>query len=85
MAKMRTYCAWPARIIKIKGKRTDVFFFGTSQTGTVDTNNITLFKYCHEKIRQLLQRKKNKSKFIVAVKEVEAILKIPDHLSLLNK
>lgn len=84
MAKMRTYCAWPAQIIKIRGKRTEVFFFGTNQTGTVDTNKISFFKHCHTNICRLLQRKKNIKKFIVAVKEVEVILKIPDHLSLLN-
>lgn len=82
MAKMRGYCSWPARIIKMKGKRTDVFFFGTNQTGTVNTNQVTMFDDSHREIRQLLLR--NKLEFKKAVKEVEIILNIPDHLSLLN-
>lgn len=83
MAKMKSFCPWPARIIRVKGKRTDVFFFGTNQTGTVDTNQIRLFCDCSQEIKRLLLR--HNLSFIKAVKEVEVILKIPDNLSILNE
>lgn len=82
MAKMRSYCAWPAKIIKIKGKRTDVFFFGTNQTGTVDTDKISHFAHSHQEIRRILTRKN--ASFVRAVKEVELLLGIPENLSIFN-
>lgn len=82
MAKMRTYCAWPAQVIDVKGKRTEVYFFGTAQKGTVNTANVKLFIESHQKIRRLLPRLN--PQFIKAIREVETILEIPEENSILN-
>lgn len=81
---MRTYCAWPAKIIAIKGKRTEVFFFGTNQTGTVDTKDVALFVDKHEEVRRLLLLKRNDPTYIKSVKEIEGVLGIPEAHSIFN-
>lgn len=60
-AKMKGYQPWPSviREIKLKGKRAKVFFFGTSNTGTVDTAEIVRFEMTTEVIKLLLLRPLN--------------------------
>lgn len=84
MAKMRTFSPWPARILEINHtkKRAKVYFFGSNNEGSVDMKEIVEFKKAAQTVRFLLIR--NDLIFVRAVKEVERILGIPDHLSLLK-
>lgn len=82
MAKMRTYCSWPAQVIDVRGKRTEVYFFGTAQKGTVDTVNVKLFGESHQEIRRLFPRMN--AQFTKAIKEIEAVSGISEENSILN-
>lgn len=59
-----------------------MFFFGTNETGTVDTKNVKLFVDSHEEVRRLLKR--NDPKFIKAVREIEGVMCIPESHSIFN-
>lgn len=82
MAKMATYSAWPARIdgFTKNKKRAQVFFFGTNNVGSVNTNEIVCFSECYSVIRLLLLRKIGP--FHKGIVEIEAIQGIPSELSL---
>lgn len=85
MAKMKTYSAWPGRLSSFtkNNKRASVHFFGTNNIGSVDVIEIVPFELCHDVIKLLLLRKMGQ--FHKAVLETEAILKVPDNLSLLKE
>lgn len=84
MAKMTSYSPWPSRIegFSKNKKRADVYFFGTNNRGSVNTNEIVIFDRCHNLIRLLLLRRF--SEFHKSVFEVESLLGIEPNLSLLN-
>lgn len=75
MAQMKGYSPWPSRISNINKKRVSVFFFGTSNTGTVDLSEIVPMDHCSNIIRLLLLRKT--SYFLKGVLEAELCLGIP--------
>lgn len=85
MAKMKTYSAWPARLLAFtqNNKRASVHFFGTNNTGHVDVIEIVPFHHCHDVITLLLLRKLGD--FHKGITEIETILKVPDDLSLLKQ
>lgn len=77
---MKGYSPWPSRISNINknGKRVNVFFFETSNTGTVDSSEIVPMEHCSEIIRLLLLRKIYvSSDFSKGVREAELCLGIP--------
>lgn len=82
MAKMATYCPWPARVegFTKNNKRAYVFFFGTNNVGSVLVNEMVNFTECHSIIRLLLLRKL--CPFHKGIVEVEAIQGVPPELSL---
>lgn len=77
MAQMKGYSPWPSLVSDINknGKRVKVFFFGTSNTGTVDSSEIVPMEQCSEIIRLLLLRKT--IDFAKGVREAELSLGIP--------
>lgn len=82
MAQMKGYSPWPSQIkvINKNGKRANVFFFGTSNTGGVNISEIVPMEMCSELIRLLLLRKI--SNFSKGVREAELCLAIPIEMSL---
>lgn len=85
MAKMSTYSPWPARLDGFTSgkKRAQVFFFGSSNTGQVNISEIVPFNQSTDVIRLLLLRKVGD--FHKGVAEIESIMEIPPHLSLLRQ
>lgn len=85
MAKMRSYCPWPARIIEIKetGKKAKVFFFGSNNEGVVDLKEIVEFTKATKTVRLLLLR--NQEMFSNGIRSIERILGIPEELSFFKK
>lgn len=85
MAKMSTYSPWGSRVLSFtKNKqRATVCFFGEGLRGSVNVAEIVPFNRCTDVIRLLLLRKF--SDFHKSIIEIERILGVPDHLSLLNE
>lgn len=82
IAKMRTYAAWPARIMSFRKTCANVEFFGEGTTGNVRYIDIGLFQDNNLLIAFNLQKKING--YHKSVQCAEGALKIPKHLSLLN-
>lgn len=85
MAKMKTYCPWPSRIIELNKTRqkAKVYFFGTQNEGVVDIKDIVEFLNAKETVRLLLLR--NEPNFTNGVHTIEMILEIPDEFSFFKK
>lgn len=83
MAKMKSYCAWPARVLEFntQRKKAKVHFFGSENTGFVDVNEIVEFSKASETIRLLLQREDRF--FKSGILSVERILGIPNEFSII--
>lgn len=84
IAKMKSYCPWPARILAFNAnkKRAKVHFYGTQQEGTVDSKDIALFNDASKVIRLLLLRKNTLDSFEKGIREVELENSIPIELSI---
>lgn len=84
MAKMKSYCPWPARILEINQTRTKakVYFFGSNNEGAVDMKEIVEFTNAAETVRFLLLRK-NLS-FTNGIRTIESIIGVPDALSIIT-
>lgn len=82
IAKMRTFAAWPGRITMLRKTCVTVQFFGDETTGNVSYSQIGLFKDNHKLVQSNLMKKING--YRKAIKSMEMVLGIPDHLSLLN-
>lgn len=82
LAWMPTYSPWPARIVSVAKNRAEISFFGDATTGTVKLERIGLIKQNYDLIRHTAQKKI--PFYRKAVMEIEQILNIPQHLSLLN-
>lgn len=85
LAKMSGYCAWPARVdgFTQNGRRIRCFFYGSHNTGTVDTNQAIPFKNGFSIIRLIHLR--NPQDFAKAVREIEMQNGVPDELSALRE
>lgn len=85
MAKMRTFSAWPGRIVSFSKdkKRANIHFFGTHDVGSVDVKEIIPFDRCQNVIKLLLLRQANL--FHKGILEIEAIFNVPAEKSLLNE
>lgn len=81
LAKMPTYSAWPAQIEEIRpNKRVIVIFLGENSKGTVKIEQIGLVGENVALIQATLSKKiKN---FAKAVKELESMQNVPQHLSI---
>lgn len=82
IAKMRSFAAWPARIVSFRKTVVTVNFFGDETIGNVPYKDIGLF----ETNRQLIKRNlvKKIDGYAKAVQTMEMVLKIPNYLSILN-
>lgn len=80
LAKMRTYCPWPAMITSVNTKRIEVYFFGEGRTGTVNSNEIVPFERCGLLIRKYL----NTAGYQRAVRELELAANVPISMSVTN-
>lgn len=78
LAKMRKYSPWPAMVLNIEGKKTEVYFFGEGTTGTVPSTEIVPFDKCKVLAKKYLQIKG----YIRAIRELELTLNIPQNLSI---
>lgn len=85
LSKMRTYAPWPSKILSFSkdGKRAQVFFYGTDNSGSVNMDEIVQFKDTTDVVRLLLRR--NMPFFSRGVKTIEHLCGIPDELSLLRE
>lgn len=85
LAKMSGYSPWPSRIedFSKNRKRINVYFFGTNNRGSVNATEVVAFEHCFNLIRYLSFRKF--SEFHKSVIEVETLLGIESHLSLLKE
>lgn len=85
LAKQKYSTPWPAIVLNIQKERVFVYFFGDKRSGYVSSSEI--YDYA-ESIRALksylVLTKKIPSGFITGVREVEALLKIPQENSVLN-
>lgn len=79
---MPTYLPWPCRLIEITQKKAEVKFFGDNTTGSVKLDRIGHFKENSDLVKQLATKKI--PNYRKAIAEVEIILKVPQHLSILN-
>lgn len=83
--KMRGFCAWPARVIKIVGRKAEIQFFGDNTTQSSDIEkNFYKFETSVDHILSLLRNRKNPL-YGKAIREAEIALGIPMELSVLNK
>lgn len=85
MAKMRSYSPWPGRFdgYTTNKKKAHIHFFGSNNNGSVESSEIVSFEHCESMIRLLLLRKTGE--FHKGISEIECILNIPPHLSLLRE
>lgn len=85
VAKMRTYSPWPGQIRTFaqNGKRAEIYFFGTDNTGMVDIREIVHSIHAREVMRLLLLRKI--ALYQKAVRELERICGVSDDSSLLKE
>lgn len=83
LAQMRTYAAWPAKIQTFGKTCVNVYFFGDETSGNVPFGSIGLFKENDQLIISNLRQ--NKARYEKAVRHAELVMKIPNHLSLLNQ
>lgn len=84
MAKMRTYSAWPSKIIKFNDKHTkcEVEFFGCLSTGWIDIKEIVPFSESAAIIKLLIVRQNHQ--FNEGIRIVEQLFEVPSHLSIFN-
>lgn len=82
VAKMKSYAAWPARIVSFRKTCVTVHFFGDDTSGNVPYNGIGLFEANSELLKWNLMKKING--YRKAVLNLETILNVPAHLSILN-
>lgn len=82
LAKMRTFAAWPARILSFGKSYINVHFFGDDTTGHVSYDQVGLFQENHKLIQFNLKKKIRG--YTRAVICAEGALKIPQHLSIFN-
>lgn len=82
LAKMRSFAAWPARILSFGKTYVNVHFFGDDSTGHVPYDKIGLFEDNHQLLKCNLEKKING--YTRAVAFVEQVLGIPKHLSILQ-
>lgn len=82
LAKMKGYTPWPGvvRSFTKNGKRAQLYFFGTDNSGTVDVDEIVGFDVGRETTRLLLLRRINF--FTKAVLEAERLLNIGPEFSI---
>lgn len=78
LAKMRKYSPWPALVLNVKGKNTEVYFFGEGKTGNVQTSEIVPFEKCDVLVKKYLHI----AGYIRAVRQLEITLNTPQHLSI---
>lgn len=78
LAKMRKYSPWPALVLNVKGKITEVYFFGEGKTGNVQTSEIVPFEKCDVLVKKYLHI----TGYIRAVRQLEITLNTPQHLSI---
>lgn len=85
MARMKTYSAWPARVdgFSKNGKRANVHFFGSNNSGAVEISEIVPFCQCRNVIKLLLLRKL--SIFHKGIREIETLMGICSEMSLLKE
>lgn len=82
LAWMRTYSAWPAKIIKLKKTTAHVYFYGDRTNGNVNLEKIGMIGENADLIR--FNVKKSILNYRKAVAEVETLKKVPSHLSMLK-
>lgn len=80
LAKMNTFSPWPAMVLKVLGKRSEVYFFGDGKTGVVNTSEIVPFERCSVLVKKYLHLRG----YSRSVRELELSLNIPYHSSLTN-
>lgn len=80
LAKMNTYSPWPAMVVKVLGKRSEVYFFGDGKTGIVNTSEIVPFERCSVLVKKYLHLRG----YSRSVRELELSLNIPYQSSLTN-
>lgn len=82
IAKMRSFAAWPARIVSFRKTVVTVNFFGDETIGNVPYKDIGLFETNRQLIKGNLVKKIDG--YAKAVQTMEMVLKIPNCLSILN-
>lgn len=84
MAKMRTYSAWPSKIINFNDKHTkcEVEFLGCNSTGWIDIKEIVPFAESTAIIKLLILRENHQ--FNQGIRIVEQLFKVPSHLTIFN-
>lgn len=83
ICKMRGFCAWPARVIKIDGTRITVQFFGDNTTHTTTIKNIFCFANSMELLLGNLSGRRNPL-YAKSIREAETVLGIPAAESITN-
>lgn len=82
---MKGFCAWPARVdgFSQNGRRLNCFFYGTHNTGSVNTNQTIPFEKSFGIIRLINLRKPQD--FAKGVREIEVIMGVPAELSVVRE
>lgn len=83
LAHMKSYSAWPARILAFGKSFVNVYFFGDETTGNVPFENIGFLNENHRLLKFNVQ--KNVKRYERAVRCMELAIKLPSHLSVLNE
>lgn len=76
LAKMHTYSPWPAKVMEVDGKKAKVFFFGTSNHGTVNTRDCLPIHLCSPVIARLKESKQ--SNLTKALSEMDLIIRLAE-------
>lgn len=80
LAKQKYSVPWPARILTIRSKQVDVYFYGDGRSGPVNREEIYSFNDSHDVILDCLRRKI--PTYSKGIREVEMGLGIPAKMSL---
>lgn len=82
MARQKYSVPWPSRIVAVRKRNVDVYFYGDGRVGAVKKEDLSTIGESKAVIVSCLKR--NIHNYRKGIIEIERISLIPDHLSILN-
>lgn len=83
LAKQKYSVPWPAKILAMRSKCVDVYFYGDGRKGPVKRDEIYSFNHSHDVILDCLRR--NIPTYQKGIREMEMIHKVPEERSIIHR
>lgn len=82
LARQKYSVPWPSKILSIRAKYVDVYFYGDGRRGPVERAEITLISESNDVILKCLRKKI--PNYLKGIIELERLTNVPDNLSITN-